>query len=578
MSTVLKATISERILTKANRLFSNTLEQVLAELLQNARRAGATLVTITTQSAIESFKPIIDFAPPEAGLLLITVTDNGTGIEDFSKLLHLGDSNWNEDVEVREDPAGMGIFSLIHTGALITSRGKSVNLTQEVFLGKVEVPIVDAEFQPGTTIQFVRSESLDRIKGALKEVATYGPIDVSFNGSLVEREDFLADAEFIKEFPGYRVGVQRGSRCLRNAWGGLFDRKSKANFHGLVIGEVNLGAEDLNFKTRVDVLDASILHLELPARNAVVQDAAYTALQASVRRAVFEFLASLPEHFEPFKVWKESKELGIDLKESSPCLKSFVVYGPTEGSEPISKTLDVEKAGYELGEKLAKRFAVVELPPDTESILAVSFDLEWHERGLPGDLIAVEANSAYAGYQWYDNLPRITDVSLFIDGNKAPVKAEKDISIVDDLRLSFAIQLIGRLEERVEWSLQFAGEQNYDDSEIYVNLFLARTSPWVVQETPYAKDAPINPGDFVQHVGFWYSDDGDSWSTQQEEFTERVETALVKVLGGKLSAAKLHLDRALTWPLTTAFNNANVTEVRLYRDDGGNWQYELKAA
>ena len=49
MSHTIQARVSEKILHKADRLFNNSLSQVLVELLQNARRAGASLVTVTTK-------------------------------------------------------------------------------------------------------------------------------------------------------------------------------------------------------------------------------------------------------------------------------------------------------------------------------------------------------------------------------------------------------------------------------------------------------------------------------------------------------------------------------------------------
>jgi len=42
----IQATVNPRLLTKANRLFTGTLEGRIIEILQNARRAGATQVNI----------------------------------------------------------------------------------------------------------------------------------------------------------------------------------------------------------------------------------------------------------------------------------------------------------------------------------------------------------------------------------------------------------------------------------------------------------------------------------------------------------------------------------------------------
>ena len=82
------AKVNPRLLTKADRLFTGAAEGRIIEILQNARRAGATEVKITNKDN------------------LVTVHDNGSGIDDFQKLLDLGGSGWDEKMEAGEDPAG----------------------------------------------------------------------------------------------------------------------------------------------------------------------------------------------------------------------------------------------------------------------------------------------------------------------------------------------------------------------------------------------------------------------------------------------------------------------------------------
>ena len=94
MQQTICAKVNPRLLTKADRLFTGTVEGRIIEILQNARRAGATEVRISNKDG------------------LITVQDNGSGIEDFQKLLDLGVSGWDEQLEAGEDPAGVGLFSL----------------------------------------------------------------------------------------------------------------------------------------------------------------------------------------------------------------------------------------------------------------------------------------------------------------------------------------------------------------------------------------------------------------------------------------------------------------------------------
>ena len=69
MQETICAKVSERLLTKASRLFTGTLDGRIIEILQNARRSGATEVRISNKNG------------------LVTVQDNGSGIEDFQNLL-----------------------------------------------------------------------------------------------------------------------------------------------------------------------------------------------------------------------------------------------------------------------------------------------------------------------------------------------------------------------------------------------------------------------------------------------------------------------------------------------------------
>ena len=111
--TTIQACVNPRLLTKADRLFTGTAEGRIIELLQNARRAGATKVTITNEDG------------------WVTVKDNGEGIDDFAKLLDLGGSGWDETCEESEDPAGVGIFCLAPREVTIRSKGKMVTISKD---------------------------------------------------------------------------------------------------------------------------------------------------------------------------------------------------------------------------------------------------------------------------------------------------------------------------------------------------------------------------------------------------------------------------------------------------------------
>jgi hypothetical protein len=132
MSTI-QAAVGQKFLSKSDRLFSNRLSDIFIETLQNARRAGASSVDVTTSEVGKGTR--------------IIFADNGEGIADFSVLLQLGDSNWDQITSDKEDPAGMGFCALLHSGVTVKSRGQQAVINKAGFLGLEPVEVVEADGQ-----------------------------------------------------------------------------------------------------------------------------------------------------------------------------------------------------------------------------------------------------------------------------------------------------------------------------------------------------------------------------------------------------------------------------------------------
>ncbi len=90
-------------LARVTRFFDGTPEQTVTELLQNARRAGATRIAADMLQADGD----ADIPPGEARF---RITDDGAGIADPQVLLSFGRSVWTDGPGAREDAAGMGFF------------------------------------------------------------------------------------------------------------------------------------------------------------------------------------------------------------------------------------------------------------------------------------------------------------------------------------------------------------------------------------------------------------------------------------------------------------------------------------
>ena len=114
----IQAKVNVRLLSKAERLFTGAVEGTIIEILQNARRAGATDVRIVNSDG------------------QVSGHDNGRGIADFAALLDLGRSGWNESLEGVEDPAGVGVFCLAPRELSIASGSKEVVIAGKGWTGE----------------------------------------------------------------------------------------------------------------------------------------------------------------------------------------------------------------------------------------------------------------------------------------------------------------------------------------------------------------------------------------------------------------------------------------------------------
>jgi hypothetical protein len=103
------ACVANEAMAKVGRLFNASLDDILNELLQNARRSGATAVEIT------------QIEDPDLGDV-ISVADNGLGLANPEALFTLGRSAWDAQVISGEDAAGMGFFALANRGAKIIAQ------------------------------------------------------------------------------------------------------------------------------------------------------------------------------------------------------------------------------------------------------------------------------------------------------------------------------------------------------------------------------------------------------------------------------------------------------------------------
>ena len=116
----------EGALRNQRHAFSNRFTLV-SELLQNARRAGARLIRIDHD--------------PQAQIL--TVQDDGHGLDDFQKLLSFHESGWDADTCTQERPFGVGFSKCLYAASrcVVASGRRRVDIDTAAALAKALVEV-----------------------------------------------------------------------------------------------------------------------------------------------------------------------------------------------------------------------------------------------------------------------------------------------------------------------------------------------------------------------------------------------------------------------------------------------------
>lgn len=152
---------------------------VLGELMQNARRAGATQVNF-------------EYAPETK---ILKVTDDGCGIESIETLLTVAESGWDADVVAQEHPFGVGFLSALFACRHLTVASKSGRFsvdTDDVLSFKPVTVSPVAEWDGITSIIMVGFDTMpEKLGQAIAHLAKGFTIPVALNGDMVARPHAL---------------------------------------------------------------------------------------------------------------------------------------------------------------------------------------------------------------------------------------------------------------------------------------------------------------------------------------------------------------------------------------------------
>ncbi len=169
--------ISEHNLVKNLRFAFTDPKVLIAELMQNSRRAGATYVCINFNEEQQA----------------LTFIDDGCGIADFEPMFTIAETGWNESVQDDERPFGMGFIStLFYADEIeIISLNQHIRFRTKDALALANIDMLSSgtsPFMQGTQITlFGINLDYSVIENAVARYAKGFPISVRFNNSEMER-------------------------------------------------------------------------------------------------------------------------------------------------------------------------------------------------------------------------------------------------------------------------------------------------------------------------------------------------------------------------------------------------------
>jgi hypothetical protein len=488
----IRAKVNPRLLSKADRLFTGTVDGRIIEILQNARRAGATEVHITNRAG------------------QVTVRDNGRGIADFAALLDLGQSGWDESMEQAEDPAGVGIFCLAPREVSITSGDKKAVIIGKGWTGELIEVRTTKERVAGTMLMFADEPWVFEL---VEKLAAFTGLKVFVDGRPCVSEPFVSPQAVHHPELGYRVEVRERTSLghLHSMWKrSYYADNVLVNFHGQVVSWTYMPvSEHLQFL--VDLTgEPTGIRLMLPARTQLVENAALESLKIALEKEAYLYIQRRGSHQLKFSEYCRAKEVGIELPEAEPAFTPGLLTG-----EPVEPVAVVKPADW----PLARCYRLSQECQDADEQNEANAHLLSALGRFESPFVVVDISSDYDGYSWA-KLPVVERVE---------VKAGKELArqcmwsetlvAVESLEITVHTSDGGVFRSTVPMAVQTQpqgeGRHRWTTADVLV--------------TPAARDE-LDATDIWYHLGGW-SEDGDTYDTQLADFEEQLNLFWVTVMG-----------------------------------------------
>ena len=215
---IVNPTIDDRFINEVPRFFGGWLP-TLREIFQNAFRAGATEVRVTS----------------DATQTVLTITDNGRGCPEVEALMTIGRSDWDETRVV--EAAGMGFISVLNGALIERAVARSADWRAEwKCQPKTLAPakVYDAEPVQGFSLTLTLKQQHADLADDIQRARAFYPFTVTFNGAVIDAPEIAHDVLF--ETPVGRVLWKQGSYTDPAAYTAIWeyrDLKAEAFAHAL---------------------------------------------------------------------------------------------------------------------------------------------------------------------------------------------------------------------------------------------------------------------------------------------------------------------------------------------------------
>jgi hypothetical protein len=428
----------------------------------------------------------------------------------------------------------MGFFALAGRHVRITVQQKGTNqswvieASPESFSGAAPISCSKGPVgHEGMTI-LISAKQGENFVPAANYAARYLPLEVIVDGALAERSDFLADADFVEDWNGIRIGIYPMPQ-------NRFRNGMNVNFNGVTL-YAKLPSLSQQFHrsyyARLDVTHCTCLKLVLPARKEVVEDGFFEELRVHIRTLFFKRILAAGSHSLPFEAFSEAATLGVDL---APAVMMLRPFSPTHADTDCDQQLPLQMVNSD------------DILFDSTGGAIEEQNLAYALSNQRAPSTLFEPNSAFKGYAWYDQLACLcVKHYVFIgDDHKEIVLPEKQYETTErPVRLEIHCE-IGSNEGVEDWQCEtdwlIFGEDYVTPDEVDIAV------------TKCSKVTSADLVDFLENALFCPSDDSDAGSYDQQqgwfrdEAEDRIITLLQTSAEADINAVIRIVDRELYW-------------------------------